>query len=316
MKRLNITKEQFNKSKYFKNKYGKLEYVSESGNLFNDTTVYSLDSGYVKETGWRARIYKDNGMYEYTIEQWDDRRKEWMKTSFGTPSRSIEQMLEDLATETDGTDIPICCELPLARKVASAMKNSQLNESRKLFKTSKGKVLKFNEAIMGGGGYEPSYDDDEEPLAEWKVGEIVDIDAWQVMWEYGDEEPLPEKRWKIVNVERDENYDDCDGYCYTIVNVSNPKLKVEVSASALVERKPVKKSGRNLKKSTKKFGRKFVKESSVRNCTNELIDYAEAYPNFWETIARACLSYMSEDEVEDMARMNDLLPDDDEYTDY
>ena len=34
MKKLNITKEQFNKSKYFKNKYGNLEYVSESGKLF------------------------------------------------------------------------------------------------------------------------------------------------------------------------------------------------------------------------------------------------------------------------------------------
>ena len=161
MKKLNITKERFEKSRYFKNKYGTLEYVSENGNLY---------------------------------------------------------------------------------------------------KTNKGKVLTFKEAIMGGGGYEPSYDDDEEPLAEWKVGEIVDIDSWQVMWEYDDEEPLPEKRWKIVNVERDENYDDCDGYCYTIVNVSNPKLKVEVSASALVERKQAKKSSRNLKKSTKKFGRKF-KES-------------------------------------------------------
>ena len=34
MKKLNITKEHFEKSKYFKNKYGNLEYVSESGNLF------------------------------------------------------------------------------------------------------------------------------------------------------------------------------------------------------------------------------------------------------------------------------------------
>ena len=34
MKKLNITKEQFEKSRYFKNKYGKLEYVSESGKLF------------------------------------------------------------------------------------------------------------------------------------------------------------------------------------------------------------------------------------------------------------------------------------------
>ena len=34
MKNLNITKEQFEKSKYFQSKYGKLEYVSESGKLF------------------------------------------------------------------------------------------------------------------------------------------------------------------------------------------------------------------------------------------------------------------------------------------
>lgn len=34
MKKLNITKEAFEKSKYFTKKYGKLEYVSERGKLF------------------------------------------------------------------------------------------------------------------------------------------------------------------------------------------------------------------------------------------------------------------------------------------
>ena len=34
MNKLNITKEQFNRSRYFKDKYGKLEYVSESGRMF------------------------------------------------------------------------------------------------------------------------------------------------------------------------------------------------------------------------------------------------------------------------------------------
>ena len=34
MKKLNITKEQFNRSRYFKNKYGTLKYVSESGNVY------------------------------------------------------------------------------------------------------------------------------------------------------------------------------------------------------------------------------------------------------------------------------------------
>ena len=37
MKKLNITKEQFNRSNYFQRKYGKLEYVSESGKLFKTT---------------------------------------------------------------------------------------------------------------------------------------------------------------------------------------------------------------------------------------------------------------------------------------
>ena len=34
MKKLNITKERFEKSRYFTKKYGKLEYVSESGKVF------------------------------------------------------------------------------------------------------------------------------------------------------------------------------------------------------------------------------------------------------------------------------------------
>ena len=34
MKKLNITKERYEKSRYFNKKYGKLEYVSESGKLF------------------------------------------------------------------------------------------------------------------------------------------------------------------------------------------------------------------------------------------------------------------------------------------
>ena len=34
MKKLNITKEAFEKSRYFTKKYGRLEYVSESGKLF------------------------------------------------------------------------------------------------------------------------------------------------------------------------------------------------------------------------------------------------------------------------------------------
>ena len=42
MKKLNLTKEQFNKSRYLKNKYGSLKYVSESGKLFKTNKGHIL----------------------------------------------------------------------------------------------------------------------------------------------------------------------------------------------------------------------------------------------------------------------------------
>ena len=55
MKKLNITKEQFNRSHYFKNKYGRLEYVSESGKVFKTSKGKILK---FKEStdGGKARI--------------------------------------------------------------------------------------------------------------------------------------------------------------------------------------------------------------------------------------------------------------------
>ena len=42
MKKLNITKKQFNESKYFTTKYGKLEYVSESGKIYKTSKGHLL----------------------------------------------------------------------------------------------------------------------------------------------------------------------------------------------------------------------------------------------------------------------------------
>lgn len=48
MKKLNITKEQFNLSNYFQRKYGKLEYVNESGRLYktNKGKILKFNEGY------------------------------------------------------------------------------------------------------------------------------------------------------------------------------------------------------------------------------------------------------------------------------
>ena len=51
----------------------------------------------------------------------------------------------------------------------------------------------------------------------------------------------------------------------------------------------------------------------TREATRELIEMAEIGILSWETIARECLQYMSEDEVRDMAESNDWIdPEDDE----
>ena len=44
----------------------------------------------------------------------------------------------------------------------------------------------------------------------------------------------------------------------------------------------------------------------VREATEKLIDLAEEGFLSWETIARAALNYMSEDEVADMAQYNEF----------
>ena len=54
MKKLKVTKERFEKSRYFQKKYGKLKYVSESGN------IYKTAKGNVIQFVSEAREYVDD----------------------------------------------------------------------------------------------------------------------------------------------------------------------------------------------------------------------------------------------------------------
>lgn len=53
----------------------------------------------------------------------------------------------------------------------------------------------------------------------------------------------------------------------------------------------------------------------TREVTTKIIEMAEDGAIGWDDIARAALAYMSEDDVADMARCNDMLPDEDEPDD-
>ena len=62
MKKLNITKKQFSESKYFTTKYGKLKYVSESGN------VYKTDKGNVLKFKESKNLVNEGAGAGYTVE--------------------------------------------------------------------------------------------------------------------------------------------------------------------------------------------------------------------------------------------------------
>ena len=81
MKKLNITKEAFEKSNYFKNKYGTLEYVSESGKVFKTSKgkllkfKESYDRAYTKKRFFDI-LTNELGLSQDEIEEldykWDD----------------------------------------------------------------------------------------------------------------------------------------------------------------------------------------------------------------------------------------------------
>ena len=256
MKKLNITKEQFNKSRYFKNKYGTLEYVSESGKVFKT----------------------DKGKVLMFVKEHHD------PEGF-TKNPEIQKLSKKVLSKM--------------RKMRKTLEEYGLKHYSEKYRLPDGKRLEIelkagrDDSVytIGGGTVLTLYV--EGNLTGWGISIKADE---QISFPYlfrGENKII-----EVFNVFLKQFSKDFDHMIYDMD-------KDEFGYKTVRERT----------ESTEKFGKKF-NESSVRKCTNELLDYAEAYPNFWETIAKACLSYMSEDEVEDMARMNDLLPDDDEYTDY
>ena len=53
----------------------------------------------------------------------------------------------------------------------------------------------------------------------------------------------------------------------------------------------------------------------MRETTIKLLNLANEGVISWETLARSCLCYLSEDEVEDMARVNEILFEEEEEED-
>ena len=59
------------------------------------------------------RLYRDwlNGhVYGYIVEKWDAKRREWITTSSSWGMYGSKDLLENLAAETDGVNIPVCVD--------------------------------------------------------------------------------------------------------------------------------------------------------------------------------------------------------------
>lgn len=59
------------------------------------------------------RLYQDwwdGHVYGYIVEKWDEKRREWMQTSSLWGMYGAEELMLNLAEETDGVSIPICLD--------------------------------------------------------------------------------------------------------------------------------------------------------------------------------------------------------------
>ena len=65
---------------------------------------------FAKIEGRLYRDWYDGHVYGYIIEKWDEKRREWMTTSSLWGMYGKQDILDNLATETDGVNIPICID--------------------------------------------------------------------------------------------------------------------------------------------------------------------------------------------------------------
>lgn len=123
MKTLSITKEQFEKSGYFKNKYGKLEYVSESGKVFKTSKgkLLKFKESSNANSFWHeyetemAKYLKklDKDLYEACTMTAEGRgptfsreKREWNWDFWSAQNKALDAVAEEIADEV-GEEITI-----------------------------------------------------------------------------------------------------------------------------------------------------------------------------------------------------------------
>ena len=99
MKKINITKKQYDESKYFNNKYGKLKYVSESGNVYKTDkgVVISLESSNKPDT-----VKEDIDEVEDIADEEETINKEEVAAALADVVDTIKAIADDNEIEVPG----------------------------------------------------------------------------------------------------------------------------------------------------------------------------------------------------------------------
>lgn len=112
MKKLNITKEQFNRSNYFQKKYGKLEYVSESGNLYKTNkgkvlkfVKESNDYDFENDPTWKAMTEPIGELYKMLVLDANEHDPEG--EALKKAGKKIQEALTEYFNETRGQSFPL-----------------------------------------------------------------------------------------------------------------------------------------------------------------------------------------------------------------
>ena len=103
MKKLNITKERFEKSRYFTRKYGTLEYVNESGNLY-------------KTTKGKVLMFKESFELEPAL------KSKELVSMYGNDENYLDKFISSkyfaLVAENDDKNILLCIQKRVGRNYA------------------------------------------------------------------------------------------------------------------------------------------------------------------------------------------------------
>jgi hypothetical protein len=79
--------------------------------MVSEDTSYWTEDKLKKFAEIEGKLYRewwDGHVYGYIIEKWDEKRREWTTTSSHWGMYGSKDLFENIASETNGVNIPIC----------------------------------------------------------------------------------------------------------------------------------------------------------------------------------------------------------------